>query len=508
MDRLELINGLRREMEVKGKSSFPLDVFPQKVQDIILNLATYENFNIEYTASIALSAVATAIGNSCHIHIKGDWVTCPALYMMLIGRPGLGKTPPLDFIYRPIREYDERLYERFLDEWAEYERQLATFGKKQKGDDEAEESSIKKPQLVTTIMSDFTPEAMIHVHQNNLRGIAVVVDEIMALFNSVRRYNSKNNLIEDLLSAYSGHTLKVVRKSEMLPIMIKQPCINLIGSIQTNLLSDIFCKEYTANGLLDRFLFVYPEDKKISGWKRSAGEATRPDISGQWSNIINRILELSCSVNEKGNTVQPLVLNLSDEAEACFFDWYNAIIAEVNAIEDDADVESRKMKLNGNAARLALVLQLMKWAAGERHMQFIDPDSVKGAIRLIDYYENTYHRIQEFLLNDTLGEAKEAWLAMLGDTFTSADAVAAGKKMEMSRRSVFYALDRLCKLQKPLLIKSKHGIYQKTLAQNTNAPCTIALSDAQTAVEGKESEADSAKVQSATKNLINPQTFQ
>lgn len=31
--------------------------------------------------------------------------------MMLVGRPGLGKTPPLGFIYKPINEYDDRLHE-------------------------------------------------------------------------------------------------------------------------------------------------------------------------------------------------------------------------------------------------------------------------------------------------------------------------------------------------------------------------------------------------------------
>ena len=33
--------------------------------------------------------------------------------MMLIGRPGLGKTPPLGFIYRPIREHDDWMYEKY-----------------------------------------------------------------------------------------------------------------------------------------------------------------------------------------------------------------------------------------------------------------------------------------------------------------------------------------------------------------------------------------------------------
>ena len=99
-DTIHLTNMLRSEVEGIPETGLPLDAFPDRIQEIILNLARYENFNVEYTASIILSAVATAIGNSCHIRIKGEWKTCPSLYMMLIGRPGLGKTPPLGFISR------------------------------------------------------------------------------------------------------------------------------------------------------------------------------------------------------------------------------------------------------------------------------------------------------------------------------------------------------------------------------------------------------------------------
>ncbi len=98
-DTIHLTNMLRSEVEGIPETGLPLDAFPDKIQEIILyQLSRYENFNVEYTASIILSAVATAIGDSCPIRIKGEWKTCPSLYMMLVGRPGLGKTPPLGFI--------------------------------------------------------------------------------------------------------------------------------------------------------------------------------------------------------------------------------------------------------------------------------------------------------------------------------------------------------------------------------------------------------------------------
>ena len=446
-DRLQLTNMLRSEVERIPETGLPLEVFPARIQELVLNLARYENFNVEYTASILLSAVATAIGNSYRIRIKGEWKTSPSIYMMLVGRPGLGKTPPLGFLYRPIREYDDRMYEKYNEEWNAYEKALASSGNRRGG--AAEECTLlRKPQLVTTVISDFTPEAMMSIHQHNPRGIALVVDEIRALFNSVKRYNNRNNLIEDLLTAYSGQPLKVIRKSEARPILIKNPCINIIGSVQTNLLPEIFRAEYMANGLLDRLNLPYP-----------AG----------------------------------VVLNMADDAEAYFYNWYNGIIEEVNAIEDDAEVESRKMKLNGNAARLSLVFQVLKWATDGGGMQCVDLESVQAAIRMIGYYEETYRRIQELIVANNIGESKEAWLSLLGNTFTAGDAIVVGKRVELSRRSVYYALKQLCCQPNPLLEKIDHGTYRKLCPSKPAAPCTIALLDGETGGAGYQS----AKVQCA-----------
>lgn len=364
-DRLQLTNMLRSEVERIPETGLPLEVFPARIQELVLNLARYENFNVEYTASILLSAVATAIGNSCRIRIKGEWKTSPSIYMMLVGRPGLGKTPPLGFLYKPIREHDDRMYEKYNEEWDAYEKALASSGTRRGG--EAEDCTLlRKPQLVTTVISDFTPEAMMSIHQHNPRGIALVVDEIRALFNSVKRYNNRNNLIEDLLTAYSGQPLKVIRKSEARPILIRNPCINIIGSVQPNLLPEIFRAEYMTNGLLDRFLFVYPKDRRISGWKRDDGAIARPDMVGQWREV-------------------------------------------------------------------------------------------------------------------------------LGNTFTAGDAIVAGKRVELSRRSVYYALKQLCSQPNPLLEKIDHGTYRKLCPSKPAAPCTIALSDGETGGAGGQS----AKVQCA-----------
>ena len=184
---------------------------------------------------------------------------------------------------------------------------------------------------------------------------------------------------------------------------------------------------------------------------------------------------------------------MADDAEEYYYNWYNGIIEEVNAIEDDAEVESRKMKLNGNAARLSLVFQVLKWATDGGSMQCVDLESVQAAIRMIGYYEETYRRIRELIVTSNIGESKEAWMSLLGETFTAGDAIVAGKRVELSRRSVYYALKQLCSQPNPLLEKIDHGTYRKLCPSKAAAPCTIALSDGETGGAGSQS----AKVQCA-----------
>lgn len=99
---LALSNRIRREAISLKDIGIPLDAFPQKLQGIIFDVTNIEQFNMEYLAMSMLSAAATAIGNSCQIRIRGSWRSSPALYVILIGRPGQGKTPPLDYAYRPL----------------------------------------------------------------------------------------------------------------------------------------------------------------------------------------------------------------------------------------------------------------------------------------------------------------------------------------------------------------------------------------------------------------------
>ena len=458
--RLELCNRIRMEAEHTEDTGFPLDVFPQNVQSIILDMTKYENYKIEFIATSMLSAVSAALGGTYRIRIKGDWQSNGTLYVILIGRPGLGKTPPLEAAFRPIRKHDYALFKA-------YEAEMEAW--------KAAGENGRKPVLKRTIVSDFTPESLMLTHNNNPRSVVILVDEIMGMFNSVNRYTN-GQLIEQLLTAWSGGALDVTRVNSPVPVHIEHPCINIIGTTQTKRVHELLKKGFEENGLLDRILFVMPKSPKLSSWKNRDDDGERTSLAAvRWENILNKVLALDYDTEAEEKI--PHVLSMDGEAREYFFSWWNRKVERINRIEDDAEVDSREMKHPAHVARLALIIQVLRHASGESHLQFIDVSSVKAAIRLNDYFEESYTRIRSFVANDTCEDPPKMLLSMLPDTFDTKTAITVGKERQcVSERTVMNYLKELCHSR--LLRKSKAGHYEKMVYEsgkysiNENEPST------------------------------------
>ena len=455
MDATNLCNALRMEFEGVFESKIPLDAFPAKIQDMILALARQENYSIEYMMASLLVAVSTAIGNAVNIRIRGGWISNSALYMILVGRPGMGKTPPLDFAFRPIRKHDAKIIKQFKLDMEHYN-SLVENGKAKKDNSSP---LPDKPILRRTIISDFTPEALMRALDDNQRGIVVYVDEIMGMFNAVNQY-SKGQLIEQLLTAFSGKPLDISRCSMPIPIHIEHPFINIVGTMQTTRMHELIEKGYKDNGLIDRIIFVYPSSQEISDWQldEDSSSASFDKYSAMWESIINKVISLPFTETEDNGLTQK-ILDFSSEAKAFFTNWRNEAIRAVNQIQDDGLVDSRVIKAAMITALLSLVLQILRWACDEVHKDFVDIDSAKSAIALSEYFENCYVNIQKYMLRESVEPQKRELLDCLSANFTTADALQAGKEVGLSERSVMYSLVNLA--TNKIIKKVKRGEYEK-----------------------------------------------
>lgn len=454
MDREELINGIRAEQYKDLFRNVPTDAFPAAIQRIILDLMNYEKYKVEYIIPCLISSAATAIGDSCHVRVTPEWISAPSLYFMLVGRPGLGKTHPLNYAYVPLRRQDELECKRYEDALLEYEKQLSCCDKNT--------PHPVAPTVRYNIISDFTPEAMMLAHYRNKRGIAIVVDEIAGLFKTVGRYTGGSDLIEKLLMSFSGQPLFSIRKTDSHALYIKHPCINIIGSIQTSLIGDYIQGEYKANGLVDRFMFAYPHDKKMGKMDNTIKYAGH-EARSQWNDIILKLQSLECRMDADGNAA-PRILDMDDEAAARFIEWHNGLVDVNNAIDDDRLIDSRICKQDNKVVRVALVVQLLRWATEGASGDVVDLKSIEAAIRIVDFFEDCYRRIVEDISKTGPSDRMTVLYSFLPDKFTAGEAIRIASGLGICNRSAFNYLKAMCCGSHPLLLKKgerRSAVYTK-----------------------------------------------
>lgn len=446
MKREEVINGIHKDGQNVGRDCIPIEIFPQAFQSIVLTHNRTENYVIDFSVSALLSAFATAMGNSFRLRIKGLWETNPALFFIFFGKPGLGKTPPIEAAYQPIRKFDEERMQRYIDEKNVYD----ALSKEDKG-------GAKRPILVQTVVQDFTVEALLQAHFANLDGVAVVYDEIIGLVNSADRYN-KSTINEVLLTAFSGGQLSVIRRSMDTPIFIKQPCINIIGTTQTSLLCQISDK-WMNNGFLDRVLFIHPQNSTIAQWIDEDETMLEQSAKAQrdWKVIINKVYEL------KQDSPQ-MTLNFTPDAKTRFFAWQNSIISSVNAVADETKVDTREMKRCLITAKLALTIQILRHVCGEAGKDAVDLVSVESAITANEYFEESYDYFKQAIGMQNVNSTKKTqFINSFCGEFTAASALQKGQQLDVNERTVKRWLKDLT--EKGIFEKLEHGLYRHNKQQ-------------------------------------------
>ena len=236
---------IRPEPEVQiDKASFPIDVFPTELQGYIRELKGSLNFHQDFSAVAAMFTVATINGNRYKLKVKNGWNAPTIFWFACVGHPGTIKTHPVRQMINPIFDIDASSKEFYDAEMMNY--------------DPDEKPKRPKPKFKQILISDYTIEALHSIHDFNKRGIGLYKDELIGFLNDMNKYRKGSDEQFWLESINNGNY--VVNRVSKEPIMIKNICINIIGTIQHDVLNKMI-STYQGNGLIDRFLFTASEDQ-------------------------------------------------------------------------------------------------------------------------------------------------------------------------------------------------------------------------------------------------------
>ena len=354
--------------------SLSIDALSDLVQDYIRAVASVYQCPQDMVIASAFAVAGAAIGTRLTIE-DGKYRNYPCLWVCIVAPSGTNKSTPMRLLLQPLKDVDARAYEDFgkgLKLW------------KAAGDDKAE-----KPIFRQHIISDCTPEARTQILMFNPQGVILSMDELRTFIDNLCRYNKSGELTQ-LLSINDHDTLTVNRKGDD-PVLINNPYMAMLGSIQPSILADTFGNDLMmGSGINQRWLFVYPNATPPAMYS----EKTLPEtIANSWGVGIKNLLIHDFSVD--GGKMY-----LRGEAKQVYIDFYN----KLQSLKTDADdyMSSVYSKMQIYAIRWAGITHILGKTSlleNGRFIPDITPEEMDYSCRCMEYFiwcaEKVYSKLME-----------------------------------------------------------------------------------------------------------------
>ena len=298
----------------------------------------------------------------------GKYRNYPCLWVCVVAPSGSNKSTPIRFFLQPLKDRDSYNYGVYREELRAY---------RQAGDDKGD-----KPVFKQYVISDSTPEARNQVLSVNPNGILLYRDELKGMIDDFCRY-AKSGELSQMLSMFDSDTIVVNRKSDE-PLLIKDPFMSIIGSIQPSVLVDTFGNDNMMNnGFNQRWLFCYPE----SGMPEMYNDVSIPQsVISDWKDFIYNLIMYDFSV--MGGKIY-----IRGEAKRVYIDYYNSL--QIKKAGADDYLSSVYSKLQIHVIRWAGVAHIL----GNSPTSIdITPEEMEYSVRCMDYFERCALKVYRMLL--------------------------------------------------------------------------------------------------------------
>ena len=345
----------------------PVDGLSPNATEMLRKVASSLQCPVDIALSAMFATVGVAMGKRVIID-DGKYRNYPCLWVCVVAPSGSNKSTPIRFFLQPLKDRDSYNYGVYREELRAY---------RQAGDDKGD-----KPVFKQYVISDSTPEARNQVLSVNPNGILLYRDELKGMIDDFCRY-AKSGELSQMLSMFDSDTIVVNRKSDE-PLLIKDPFMSIIGSIQPSVLVDTFGNDNMMNnGFNQRWLFCYPE----SGMPEMYNDVSIPQsVISDWKDFIYNLIMYDLSV--MGGKIY-----IRGEAKRVYIDYYNSL--QIKKASADDYLSSVYSKLQIHVIRWAGVAHIL----GNSPTSIdITPEEMEYSVRCMDYFERCALKVYRMLL--------------------------------------------------------------------------------------------------------------
>lgn len=232
----------------------------------------------------------------------------------------------------------------------------------------------------------------------------MVLDELSSLLDGMNQYKGGRGADRSrYLTAWSGTAIYGIRRGSP-AVIAHAPRLSIIGCMTPGQLRRLRNQDNDTDGLAERFVYTYSQaSSEQRTWRSSA---SLPD-SDAFGDLLDRLWCLQPGRSSE-NHPRPVALHLTGRADAEWAYHYDKHYAAVAAQMIPKAMEPAWNKLEVYAGRMALVLHLLRYAAGEVASEEVDEVSVAGAWILVDYFWDNFRRVHKYTTSDHIDQQAQA----------------------------------------------------------------------------------------------------
>lgn len=387
-------------LEASRLPEWPLDVFPDDVQEFCNTLSASTETPPELSALMVLAAISAAAQGKFRVRVKADYFEPVNVWTCCALPPGSRKTAVQNAATAPLSAWERWQAEiigpeikRTKADHATMSEQIAQLRKlagKAKGADfdslkkeiaqlEAELPEIPKAPQVWA--QDVTPENLGTLMGENAERMAILSDESGIFDILAGRYSGGIPNLDLFLQGHAGSPVRVNRGSRP-SIFMLNPALTLGLSPQPDVLRGLTEKpSFRGRGLLGRFLYALPPSNL--GYRTLKTTPMPEAIKQRYADILTAILNEEGSRDADGKPCAH-ILKIAHDAADAWQSFAHRIEAGMREGGTFAHITDWAGKLPGAVARISSLIHIARHAEGKPWDVSISLKDMGAALRMAE----------------------------------------------------------------------------------------------------------------------------
>jgi putative DNA primase/helicase len=351
-------------------AAFESDLLPEALRGWVMDIAHRMQCPADFPAVAALVGISSLIGARAVVQPKArdDWQVVPNLWGVVVGRPGVKKSPAISEALRPLNRLQANEIERWQLEHEAWTLDCKVMAmqddaneKKARGiaakDPAAARALLepvdtpREPTARRFIVNDATVEKLGELMQQNEWGTLSYRDELYGLLTSLDKQGQEGSRAF-MLQSYDGNQGYTFDRIGRGTVHIPRVCLAMIGGIQPGRIQEYVRGAVAGGGADDGLLQRFG----LAVWPDVAGEFVHVD---QWPDTLAKqtawaVFERLSGLQPACNT-EPVIWRFSDMAQDLFVEWLVPFEIELRGEELHPAMVSHLAKYRKLIPALALV---------------------------------------------------------------------------------------------------------------------------------------------------------